>query len=253
MELCKLLAVCLSLAATAAASATSGSLTVQANNTILQNIAALATSSNGKSYTVQTIVSAISIRGVVSGAEFVPLGSEGGSFFLPVDSPAVGPVLLNYNSTALALASLISCRWASDLRELFTSGGLIIIFLPEPSQTPLPAPRSHPFTDHQTKTLINASVLPAKSWIPTMLAGAAIEVGSSQGGGFYLKFNGGNATVVDSIPCANGMIYVISNVLVPPPKLTDFISPVNGLTVLYGTIAEAGAMPLLGALSNFTL
>ncbi|KAJ3153634.1 hypothetical protein HDU89_000677 [Geranomyces variabilis] len=104
---------------------------------------------------------------------------------------------------------------------------------------------------HTLATTFMPAGQPAKQFAKTGDGNNWIRV-DVKDGKVTLFFNGGNATVVDSIPSANGVVHVIDNVLQPPPSSVDAAKK-EGLDTLITQVVAANLTSAVADLNNATL
>ncbi|KAI8588861.1 FAS1 domain-containing protein [Geranomyces variabilis] len=187
-----------------------------ANNSVVQNVQALNHTVEGKDYTLAT---AFKLAGAVQPVVDTLGNSKNVTLFAPTDDAfkAFGAANAQQLVTVTSDAALTQ---------------KVLLY-------------------HTLSTTFSPAGQPAKQFVKTGDGNNWIRV-DVKNGKVTLFFNGGNATVVDSIPSSNGVVHVIDNVLQPPPSAVDAAKK-EGLNTLITQVQAANLTSAVADLNNATL
>ncbi|KAJ3180244.1 hypothetical protein HDU87_002122 [Geranomyces variabilis] len=187
-----------------------------ANNTVVANVQALNHTVDGKDYTLAT---ALKLAGSVQPVVDALNNSKNITLFAPTD----------------------------DAFKAFGAANPVQLV----TVTSDPALTQKVLLYHTVGSKFLPAGQPAKQFIKTGDGNNWIQVDVNSGK-VMLFFNGGNATVIDSIPSSNGIVHVIDNVLQPPPSAVDDLKK-EGLDTLITQVQAANLTSAVSDLNNATL
>lgn len=104
---------------------------------------------------------------------------------------------------------------------------------------------------HVVNTPFNPAGQPAKQFVETASTHNYIQVNVA-GNKVNVGYDGGNATVIDSIPSSNGVIHVVDHVFSPPRSAAE-VAKEAGLTTLVAQVVAANLTDAVADVKGSTL